>query len=92
MALPPHAHANLSHLAPRASAALEVEWVELQLGLRAYFHRTDEEKNRGVVGFVAWDGKDDAGNRVPDDRFLWRMEFDFGEDRILRFRADIPLP
>lgn len=56
------------------------------------FNRTDEEKNRGVPGFVAWDGLDSAGVRVPDGRYLWRMEFDFGSERIRKFRADIVLP
>ena len=55
-------------------------------------HRTDQEKNRGAVGFVAWDGKDDEGNKVPDGRYLWRMEFDFGSGRLRKFRADIPMP
>lgn len=55
-------------------------------------NRTDEEKNRGVVGFVAWNGKDDQGRTVAAGRYLWRMEFDFGAGRIRKFRADIILP
>lgn len=55
-------------------------------------HRTDEEKNRGAVGFIVWDGRDESGTRVPDGRYLWRMEFDFGAGRLRKFRADIPLP
>ncbi|MDQ3000238.1 MAG: hypothetical protein M3Y08_03080 [Fibrobacterota bacterium] len=55
-------------------------------------NRTDEEKHRGVVGFVAWNGKDDQGCTVAAGRYLWRMEFDFGAGRIRKFRADIILP
>jgi hypothetical protein len=56
------------------------------------FNRTENEKNRGVVGFAAWDGKDDQGRDLGAGRFLWRMEFDFGLGRFRRFRADILIP
>jgi hypothetical protein len=54
--------------------------------------RSDAEKNRGVPGFVAWDGLDDRGAAVPKGRYLWRMLFDFGSGRLRKFRADILLP
>ncbi|MDB5102864.1 MAG: hypothetical protein JWP91_553 [Fibrobacteres bacterium] len=56
------------------------------------FNRTEEEKNRGVVGYVSWDGKDDLGIPVPRGRYLWRMDFDFGSGRTRRFRAEFVLP
>lgn len=55
-------------------------------------NRSDDEKNRGVVGYVAWNGEDDEGKAVAAGRYLWRMEFDFGAGRIRKFRADIILP
>ena len=58
----------------------------------AIFNRSEDEKNRGVTGFAAWDGKDDAGRDVGPGRYLWRMEFDFGLGRTRRFRADIQIP
>lgn len=66
-----------------------VRILEPRFGL---FHRTEDEKNRGVVGFAAWDGKDGAGKDLGPGRYLWRMEFDFGLGRIRRFRADILIP
>lgn len=66
-----------------------VAFFESRFGI---FHRTDEEKNRGVPGYVSWDGMDAEGRPAPRGRYLWRMEFDFGSDRILRYRADIILP
>ena len=56
------------------------------------FNRTEDEKNRGVVGFAPWDGKDSLGTDQGSGRYLWRMEFDFGLGRIRRFRADIFIP
>lgn len=58
----------------------------------AIFNREDGEKNRGVASFAAWDGKDDAGKDLGPGRYLWRMEFDFGQGRLRRFRADIRIP
>jgi hypothetical protein len=55
----------------------------------AIFNRTEEEKNRGVTSFAAWDGRDDEGNRLGPGRYLWRMDFDFGLGRMRRYRADI---
>ena len=55
-------------------------------------NRSEAEKNRGVVGFVAWDGKNDQGEDVAPGRYLWRMEFDFGSGRIRKFRTDFILP
>jgi hypothetical protein len=54
----------------------------------AIFNRTEDEKNRGVVGYLSWDGKDDAGQAVPEGVYLWRMEFDFGAGNIRKFRTD----
>lgn len=54
----------------------------------AIFNRTEAEKNRGVVGYLSWDGKDDAGKAVPEGVYLWRMEFDFGSGHIRKFRTD----
>lgn len=56
------------------------------------FNRSEDEKNRGVAGYAAWDGKDDAGGDLGPGRYLWRMEFDFGLGRKRRFRADIWIP
>ena len=56
------------------------------------FNRTEEEKNRGVQGFAAWDGKDGSGKNLGPGRYLWRMEFDFGQGRKRHFRADILIP
>jgi hypothetical protein len=54
----------------------------------AIFNRTEGEKNRGVVGYLSWDGRDDEGKAVPEGRYVWRMEFDFGDGRIRKFRTD----
>ncbi len=56
------------------------------------FNRSDAEKNRGVVGFVAWNGEDDKGAQVPRGEYLWRMEFDFGAGRIRKLRARFEIP
>ncbi|HKP95419.1 MAG TPA: hypothetical protein VJ385_06655 [Fibrobacteria bacterium] len=66
-----------------------VRTLETRFGI---FNRSETEKNRGVVGFVAWDGKDDQGAAVSPGRYLWRMEFDFGSGRIRKFRTDFILP
>lgn len=58
----------------------------------AIFNRTEDEKNRGVTSFAAWDGMDDQGGRLGPGRYLWRMEFDFGLGRLRRYRADIVIP
>jgi hypothetical protein len=58
----------------------------------AIFNRTEDEKNRGVASFAAWDGLDDHGVRAAPGRYLWRMEFDFGLGRVRRYRADIHVP
>lgn len=57
----------------------------------AIFNRTEAEKNRGVVGYISWDGKDEAGDAVPEGVYLWRMEFDFGSGNIRNFRTDFPV-
>ena len=54
----------------------------------AIFNRSEGEKNRGVVGYLNWDGKDDSGKAVPAGVYLWRMEFDFGSGHIRRYRTD----
>lgn len=56
------------------------------------FNRSEDEKNRGVVGFAPWDGKDSNGTDLGAGRYLWKMEFDFGLGRFRRFRADIFIP
>jgi hypothetical protein len=53
--------------------------------------RQDGDKDRGVEGWIAWDGLDRSGDPLPPAPYLWRMEFDFGGGRILRYRADIVL-
>lgn len=58
----------------------------------ALFNRSEDEKNRGVVSYASWDGKDGAGNPLGSGRYLWRMEFDFGLGRLRRYRADIWIP
>jgi hypothetical protein len=58
----------------------------------ALFNRSEDEKNRGVASFAAWDGKDDAGGDLGPGRYLWRMEIDFGLGRHRRYRADILVP
>lgn len=58
----------------------------------AIFNRSEDEKNRGVSSYVAWDGKDDQGKLLGPGRYLWRMEFDFGLGRLRRYRADIMIP
>jgi hypothetical protein len=55
------------------------------------FNRTEAEKNRGVVGYLSWDGKDDAGTPVPGGTYLWRMRFDFGSGHIRKYRTDFLL-
>lgn len=54
----------------------------------AIFNRSEGEKNRGVVGYLNWDGKDDSGQAVPAGVYLWRMAFDFGSGRIRNYRTD----
>lgn len=53
--------------------------------------RQDGDKERGVIGYLAWDGKDAAGAAVPPGAYLWRIEFRFGAGRSVRFRADMRL-
>ncbi len=53
--------------------------------------RHDGDKNRGVEGYIPWDGRDDLGRLVPTARYLWRMEFDFGGGHLRKVRADIRL-
>lgn len=62
--------------------------------LERYFDipgRVDGDKERGVVGYLAWDGKDAAGAPVPPGAYLWKIEFRFGAGRSVRFRADMRL-
>lgn len=66
-----------------------VRTLETRFGI---FNRSESEKNRGVVGFLAWDGKDDQGRTAPAGEYLWRMEFDFGLGRIRRFRTVSEMP
>jgi hypothetical protein len=58
----------------------------------AIFNRTEGEKNRAMLGFLAWDGKGDGGAALPAGEYLWRMEFDFGAARIRKFRTVFTLP
>ena len=53
--------------------------------------RNDGDKERGAIGYLAWDGKDAAGAAVPPGAYLWRIEFRFGAGRSVRFRADMRL-
>ncbi len=53
--------------------------------------REDGDKERGVIGYVAWDGRDAAGNPVPAGPYLWRLDFRFGEGRSVKFRAAMRL-
>lgn len=53
--------------------------------------RQDGDKEDGVLGFIAWDGRDKSGTPVPAGRYLWRLDFRFGEDRSVKFRADMRL-
>lgn len=53
--------------------------------------RIDGDKERGAEGFLPWDGRNDAGGKVGPGAYLWRMVFNFGMDRAVRFRADIRL-
>jgi hypothetical protein len=62
--------------------------------LERYFDipgRDDDDKERGVIGYLAWDGKDEAGADVPPGAYLWRLEFRFGAGRSVRYRADMRL-
>lgn len=62
--------------------------------LERYFDipgRQDGDKERGAVGYLAWDGKDAGGAAVPPGAYLWRIEFRFGAGRSVRFRADMRL-
>jgi hypothetical protein len=56
------------------------------------FNRSEGQKNRGVVGFSAWDGKADGGEPAPPGDYLWRMEFDFGAGRFRWFRTMFSVP
>ncbi len=53
--------------------------------------RKNGDKNRGVYGYVTWDGKNDSGNAVPLTRYTWLMVFDFGKGNLEKVRADIRL-
>lgn len=53
--------------------------------------RIDGDKDRGAEGFLPWDGRNDAGGKAGPGAYLWRMDFNFGMDRRVRFRADIRL-
>lgn len=58
--------------------------------LRARFaiaNRRDGDKDRGAVGYLAWDGRDAGGTPAPPGEYLWRLAFDFGSGRALRWRA-----
>ncbi|MDB5048751.1 MAG: hypothetical protein JWO30_1822 [Fibrobacteres bacterium] len=96
--VPPEA---VAHLRIRATACYHarvrvvdsdsdtVRTFETRFGI---FNRSEEEKNRGVVGFLVWDGKDDQGGTAPPGEYLWRMEFDFGSGRIRKFRTVFSVP
>jgi hypothetical protein len=58
----------------------------------AIFNRTEGEKNRAMLGFLAWDGKSDEGKDLPSGEYLWRMEFNFGAGRLRKFRTAFTLP
>lgn len=53
--------------------------------------REDGDKERGAVGYLAWDGRDEAGNPVSPGAYLWRLEFRFGAGRSLKVLADMRL-
>lgn len=53
--------------------------------------RQDGDKERGALGHIPWDGRDQAGDPVPKGAYLWRMDFRFGAGRSIRFRADMRL-
>lgn len=53
--------------------------------------RIDGDKDRGAEGYLPWDGRNDAGVKAGPGAYLWRMVFNFGMEREVRFRADIRL-
>jgi hypothetical protein len=55
------------------------------------FNRKNEDKNRGVEGYITWDGKDGNGQAVPIKRYAWLMDFNFGAGHTRKVRADIRL-
>lgn len=58
----------------------------------AILNRSEDEKNRGVVGYISWDGKDEGSAALPKGIYLWHMAFDFGKGRVLKFRTDFLIP
>lgn len=65
---------------------VEVDTLRRSFRIRG---RQEGDKDRGAEGWIVWDGLDRSGEPLPAAPYLWRMEFDFGEGRIQRYRADI---
>jgi hypothetical protein len=70
------------------SAGREVRGLDRRFRIHG---RRDGEKDRGAVGYLGWDGRDERALPLPRGRYLWRLEFDFGGGRRQRFRADMGL-
>lgn len=51
--------------------------------------RTDEDKERGMVGYLAWDGRKDDGSGAGPGAYKWKLDFRFGGGRTLAVVADI---
>ncbi|MEO6096295.1 MAG: hypothetical protein ABIW76_11560 [Fibrobacteria bacterium] len=58
----------------------------------AISNRSEAEKNRGVVGYVSWDGNGNDSSAQPGGIYHWRMEIDFGKGRLRKFRTDVLIP
>ncbi len=55
------------------------------------YNRKNGDKNIAVAGYLPWDGLDDSDQPLPLKRYLWRMNFNFGHENRLKYRADIRL-
>ena len=76
-----------------AHVAVEDSTGKLVRSMDQYFevYSVDGDKNRGMPGWLAWDGRDDQGRFVPKGDYLWRIQMRFGRGMVLKYRAAIVL-
>jgi hypothetical protein len=53
------------------------------------YGRQDGDKNRGMPGYLAWDGLDSADAPVAKGKYRWRIRFDFGGGRVFKYYGPV---